>query len=376
MVTFNNGKNRNQTPCFRSRAFRWLCLRPAMISHDTRRLPGSGLVLLYFANHLFLHLPVLPIPASLIPTMAAVPGPPKRKVNKSPQRLTADILGCKVPTYYNVGKAWNILGYYEAPRPTLQNFVNDVSALWDHQATLKTPKGRKARAYMLDALRTLGFRNPAFHTERNPLRLEVGDQDGSWADLAAPFRGGNNYGKKDAREYLAAVAPRATPNEPGRRGMIERAILLPDFHLFYGFRYGPEHDHEQLRALPVPEGPNSLWHCISYFIYRRHRLENGKPVGGSSLWHYWEVKARIWAYFMQVLKDPSHELWAEYHLMQHLSKTVDPNFGTLSMARSLYAAPSQGKAAYPHEYLLYVIADYFGTKVQVYTSEATERHIE
>lgn len=99
-------------------------------------------------------------------------------------------------------------------------------------------------------------------------------------------------------------------------------------------------------------------------------------MGGSSLWHYWEVKARIWTYFMQVLKDPSHELWAEYHLMQHLSKTVDPNFGTLSMARSLYAAPSQGKAAYPHEDLLHVIADYFDTKIQVYTSEATERHIE
>lgn len=195
--------------------------------------------------------------------MAAVPGPPKRKVNKSPQKLTADILSCKVPTYYNVGKAWNILGYYGAPRPTLQNFVDDVSALWDHQTTLKTPKGRKARAYMLDALRTLGFRNPAFHTERAPLRLEVGDQDGSWGALPAPFRGGNNYGKKDAREYLAAVAPRATPNEPGRRSMIERAILLPDFHLFYGFRYGPEHDHEKLRALPVPDGANSLWHCIS-----------------------------------------------------------------------------------------------------------------
>jgi hypothetical protein len=88
------------------------------------------------------------------------------------------------------------------------------------------------------------------------------------------------------------------------------------------------------------------------------------------------VKARIWTYFMQVLKNPRHELWAEYHVMQHKSKVVDPNFGTLSMARSLYAAPSQGKPAYPHEYLLHVIADYFGTKVQVYTSEADERHRE
>jgi hypothetical protein len=209
--------------------------------------------------------------------MAAVPGPPGRKVNKSPQRLTADILRCQVPAYYSVGKAWNILGYYRSARPTLQGFVDDVTALWDHQATLKTPKGRRARAYILDALRTLGFRNPNFHTERESLRLEVRDQDGSWPDLPDPPQGGNNYGKKDARQYLAAVAPRATRNEPDHKGMIERQTLVPDFHMFYGFRYGHEQDvddldmlplpeeanGDNLRALPVPGGANSLWHCLS-----------------------------------------------------------------------------------------------------------------
>ncbi|KAK3290205.1 uncharacterized protein B0H64DRAFT_453228 [Chaetomium fimeti] len=302
--------------------------------------------------------------------MAAIPGPPRRKVDKSPERLTNEILACRAPTYYNAGKAWNILGYYRQERPGLEDFVEAVDALWDHQAKLTTLKGRRARAYMIDALRTLGFRGAQFHPDRYSLQLAVDDQDGSWSDLPDPPRGGYNYGKSDAREYLAAVAPRASPREPMRMDLHVQEVMLRDFHLFHGFSeipwVGPK------RALHVPSGADSLWYCLSHFLYRRDRLPDGSPVGGHSLWHHWEVKARIWTYFMQVLKDPSHERWAEYHLLQQKSKTVDPDFGTLSMARSLYASSSQGKPAYPHEYLLHVIADYFCAPVDVYTSTADD----
>ncbi|KAH6844753.1 hypothetical protein B0I37DRAFT_406391 [Chaetomium sp. MPI-CAGE-AT-0009] len=304
--------------------------------------------------------------------MAAIPGPPRRKVNKSPEKLTSEILACKAPTYYNVGKAWNILGYYQQERPELEDFVEAFNALWNHQKKLKTLKGRRARAYMIDALRTLRFRKSLLHTDKKPgwvLGLTVNDQDGSWFDLPDPPRGGYNYGKSDAREYLAAVAPRATPNEHAARGLIERRTLLPTFQLYYGFG-----DRDQpLRALPVPIGADSLWYSLSYFLYRRHRLDDGRPAGGPSIWRHAEVKARIWTYLMQVLNQPDHELWAQYHLLQHKSKTVDPDFGTLSMVRSLYASQSQGKPAYPHEFLLHVIADYFGTTIEVYSGGADSR---
>lgn len=94
-----------------------------------------------------------------------------------------------------------------------------------------------------------------------------------------------------------------------------------------------------------------------YWLYRsRHK-------GGRSIWSHWEVKARIWTYFMQVLKTSSHVRYAEYHMLQHKSKVRDHDFGMLSLARSLYASQSQGKPAYPHDYLLYVIAEYFCVQI-------------
>jgi hypothetical protein len=73
---------------------------------------------------------------------------------------------------------------------------------------------------------------------------------------------------------------------------------------------------------------------------------------------------------MQVLKEPGHKRWPDYHMLQHKSTSVDPDFGTLSMARSLYASQQQGKPAYPHHYLLYIVADYFDTEVVLFTLES------
>lgn len=100
----------------------------------------------------------------------------------------------------------------------------------------------------------------------------------------------------------------------------------------------------------------------SYWIYRRRGNNNNGP----DIMRHWQVKARIWTYFMQVLMTRDHERWLDYNWLQEKSKTVEPDFGTLSMARSLYASEEQGKPAFPHHFLLFVIADYFGTEVVLF----------
>jgi hypothetical protein len=82
-------------------------------------------------------------------------------------KLIRDILGCKTPTYYNAGKAWNILGYHgQQQKPTKPTFVREVNELWDYLGPLTTLKARRARAALLDALRTLGFRSPDWSVNR------------------------------------------------------------------------------------------------------------------------------------------------------------------------------------------------------------------
>jgi hypothetical protein len=96
-------------------------------------------------------------------------GPPNRRVASAntPVKLIRDILGCKTPTYYNTGKAWNILGYHgQQQKPTKPTFVREVNELWDYLGPLTTLKARRARAALLDALRTLGFRSPDWSVNR------------------------------------------------------------------------------------------------------------------------------------------------------------------------------------------------------------------
>lgn len=192
-------------------------------------------------------------------------GPPRRPVTKSAATLTADILKCKVPTYYDTKKAWSVLGYHRTPKPLIQDFVPQVNALWGHQAQLRTLKGRRARAYMLDALRTLGFRNGTWNVNVRDLGLDEGDQDGSWASIAGPGMGGRGIWVSDARLYVGATAPRAAPRERGSRDRVEIAMWR-DLHRYQGFRVqgpGPERLEFHVRAFPVPKGADSLWHSVS-----------------------------------------------------------------------------------------------------------------
>ncbi|GAB1317053.1 hypothetical protein MFIFM68171_07263 [Madurella fahalii] len=288
-----------------------------------------------------------------------ISGPPRRNIFlKTPKQLAEAILGTDSPTYFSTKRAWNTLGYCRMNKPELERFIADINVLWEHQAELKTLQGRKSRASMLDALRTLGFRNPRWSINLPRLDMNPQDQDGSWAQLPGPRFGRRVYG--DAREYLARTAPLPTANERGAKDLAEQAAWK-EFHRYQGFQMRTEGMNFYLRAIPVPKGADSLWHSVSYWVYQRG------PGSGRSIWHHWQVKARIWTYFMQVLKNPNHMRYPEFHMLQHKSKSSDHDFGTLSIARSLYASQSQGKPAYPHHYLLYVIADYFHTQIILFT---------
>jgi hypothetical protein len=97
-------------------------------------------------------------------------GPPRRRIDaaeNTPGKLVQDILKCKVPIYYNTGKAWNILGYNQQQKPTRADFVRDVDHLWDYLRPLKSRKARRAKVYILDALRVLGYRHPAWKVDRS-----------------------------------------------------------------------------------------------------------------------------------------------------------------------------------------------------------------
>ncbi|KAK4238328.1 hypothetical protein C8A03DRAFT_33676 [Achaetomium macrosporum] len=103
-------------------------------------------------------------------------GPHHRNIKKnSPAGITEAILQATAPTYYIARRAWSILGYHCRDKPTMSDFISEVNALWRHQAGCRTLRGRRARAYMLDALRTLGFRGPRWNVNVRELDMEQPD---------------------------------------------------------------------------------------------------------------------------------------------------------------------------------------------------------
>jgi hypothetical protein len=190
-------------------------------------------------------------------------GPHHRNISKkSAAEITEAILQATAPTYYIARRAWSILGYHRQDKPSISDFVCQINALWRHQAACRTLRGRTARAYVLDALRTLGFRSPRWNVNLRELGMRTGDQDGSWKKLPGPRDG--PVGRPDARQYLAATAPSAASTEGEEKQLVDNQ-LWEDFHHYQGFRVkdvgGREHN---LRAIPVPRGANSMWHAISY----------------------------------------------------------------------------------------------------------------
>ncbi|KAK3345996.1 hypothetical protein B0T25DRAFT_266865 [Lasiosphaeria hispida] len=290
------------------------------------------------------------------------------------------------PTYFNTKKAWHVLGYAGRPKPSIEDFCSQVGQLWDFHAsptndfwTLHERRDLVARAYMLDALRTLGFRSPHWVAALLTLDLHPGFacEDGQ---LYAYFTPGPKEAIPVQRTKSSLLLAQNPAPDPSREGPLWAEVAemwtWRKFHRYQGFTValapGGANKKPQLsrfRAIAVPRGPNSLWHSLAY--WRSDRRSSGKiyrpgrPVQGSIMRH-WQVKARIWTFFMQTLRDSSAPRWRVYHELQAQSTIRDRYYGELSLARSLHASPRQGVPAYSGKEILYVIADFFACQIVVF----------
>jgi hypothetical protein len=225
-------------------------------------------------------------------------GPHHRNISKkSPSEITEAILQATAPTYCIARRAWSILGYHRQDKPSISDFVCQINALWRHQAACRMLRGRRARAYMLDALRTLGFRSPRWNVNTRELNMRPGDQDGSWKKLPGPRDG--PVGRPDARQYLAATAPPAASTEGEEKQLVDNQ-LWEDFHRYQGFRVKDAGEREHcLRAIPVPRGADSMWHAISYvnpfsgFVAATQALTLIAGIGSTSGGRLQEARRRV-----------------------------------------------------------------------------------
>jgi len=342
--------------------------------------------------------------------MAAIPVPlPPLRTNLNPdQQVRAIHRITKKPTYSSKRRAWTILGFGSTrgrPKPaTSLIFINQVSNLWDIVRTVDSKEAEAARAYILDAFATLGYRNQRWHANMQlmsgliPLGAGVNDGDGTFN--TAPGPGAGNAGDQNAQAWHTLSAPKASPSEP-QAADSHFTDLWQRYHRYQGF-YALDYtiapngtvtrQAKYFRAIPVPQGPDSLWHAISY--WRGVQMPTITGVRRSrDIWQHWKVKARIWTWFVQSLFDSTSVRFRDYHILQELTKTrseryaegTHPNgahHGELSLLRSLYASRQQGLPAFSAwpgnpslanqdpditcDAIFHVIADYFCTQVVVF----------
>lgn len=174
------------------------------------------------------------------------------------------ILGSKsAPAYYSARRAWNVLGYFRRPKPEFDVFRQQIRMMWTYLNRVKTLRGRRAKAYILDALRALKLRNPKWKITMRELSIQPNDMEIPWNQIPAPCRATRNHPPDDAREYVTAPAPRVTVGELAAMTMVNEKVW-ERFHRYQGFRVQDAQENDvHLRAIPVPEGPDSLWHSVS-----------------------------------------------------------------------------------------------------------------
>ncbi|KAK4442677.1 hypothetical protein QBC34DRAFT_479799 [Podospora aff. communis PSN243] len=180
------------------------------------------------------------------------PPPPPRLGNDGPvsrrgktrEQITKSILAMKVPTYFNNNRAWNILGYpHNAPRragqagkPTLDDFTSQMRAQWKFLATYQTSRAKRARAYILDALRTFGFRSRLWKVDTQDLHIDRRFSDGTYNGLPDPGRGPRKT-EENAMLYLQTPAPGPSDAEVNQAD-VEMQRQWRRFHRYQGNEFG------------------------------------------------------------------------------------------------------------------------------------------
>ena len=307
------------------------------------------------------------------------------------------------PAYFHASRAWNILGY---PPPTKEQkntkpydvdwFHSEVKSMWKFLVKHDSTKdGHKARAYILDALNTLGYRLEGFRTSRKELFFHTKGRDQQYLDIEGPtkLKAGHEVDVFDYVWYSNTV-PNPIPKDEVDAHQEHVSAQWQRLHRFQGFcaieRWqdddGTENqEHRFFRGIPTPEGPDSLWHALSYWrgSRREWKMAPGN-TGFPSIWDHGIVKGRIWTWFMQTVKDHDHVRFRDYWKLHYASIVEHAEYGTMSLMRSLYASPSQGVPAYPtwwdgqpqlttsavervfHDEIFWVIADYFCTQIVVF----------
>ncbi|KAK3319638.1 hypothetical protein B0T19DRAFT_467262 [Cercophora scortea] len=247
-------------------------------------------------------------------------GGPQKRTGKTRDAIYKDILGSEVlPTFYNRKRARGVLFIQRDPQ---------------HPETTSR-RAAKARAYILDGLRTFGFRSPLW---------SVNTTGADMHHLLHPLRNDGTYSPHD--------------RERSQRMMWVRWRRYQGFRVRNpGVPLGADGANLYFKAIPVPPGPDSLRHSLSY--WRSQDRDSLNNSNGASIWKHGDTKARIWTYmyFMQVLSDQTHDL----------SRTIDHDFGELSLIRCLHTGSQQSRAAVCYwRNIFYVIADYFATQVIVF----------
>ncbi len=198
-----------------------------------------------------------------------------------------------VPLYANTDLAWAVLGWVSIQKPDQNTFIDSVNRLWnfliDGRANKDRddPKHRRVRLQMLSALRVLGFRNALWNVDY--MHIGPGDDDfgyrgdwdsvpdppavrhhehirdilagpQSWADLA-------NYWTQQADQYFQVPIHETTNKEPRSRFQFNQQQFT-HYHRYNGFVSRPSLNGVagpavDLRAIPVPPGPDSIWQSIA-----------------------------------------------------------------------------------------------------------------
>lgn len=136
---------------------------------------------------------------------------------------------------------------WQQPDAFQSQFVRQTNALWNFHSRLQTADAKKARAYMLDALRTLGFRSPRWHVGLPRLRMTEMDRrenPNRFEDLEGPRVGTTGHG--DSRQYLQSEAKIASHNEAAHMNTRYQTV----WHTFHRYQGFTARDRNGSRPLP------------------------------------------------------------------------------------------------------------------------------